>query len=58
MTFTIVEISIVTGITIALIFVVSFLRACCCKPRDPLAESIPIINNVNGINTDAEYTDI
>ena len=57
MTFIIVEISIVTGITIALIFTVSFLRACCCKPRDPLAESIPIINN-NGINTDAEYTDI
>ena len=58
MTITIVEISIGIGITIALICVVNFLRACCCKPRDPLAESIPIINNVNGINTDAEYTDI
>lgn len=57
MTITIVEISIGIGITIALIFVVNFLRACCCKPRDPLAESIPIINN-NRINTDAEYTDI
>ena len=57
MAITIVEISIGIGITIALIFIINFLRVCCIGSRDPLAESIPIINN-NGINTDAEYTDI
>lgn len=54
---TIVEVGVVVGVVIVVIFLVKFLRICCSK-SDPLAETIPIINNDSSINENSQYTDI
>jgi hypothetical protein len=54
---TIVEVGIFVGVVIVVVFLVKFLRVCCSK-GDPLAETIPIINNGSSINEDSQYTDI
>lgn len=57
MVITIIEAGIFVGVVIVIIFLVKFLRVCCAK-GDPLAETIPIINNDSSINEDSQYTDI
>jgi hypothetical protein len=57
MVITIIEVGIVVGVVIVIIFLVKFLRVCCAK-GDPLAETIPIINNSSSINEDGRYSDI
>ena len=57
MVITIVEVGVFVGVVIVVVFLVRFLRVCCAK-SDPLAETIPIINNGSSINEDSQYTDI
>ena len=54
---TIVEVGVFVGVVIVVIFLVKFIRICCSK-GDPLAETIPIINNDSSINEDGRYSDI
>ena len=54
---TIVEVGVFVGVVIVVIFLVKFIRICCSK-GDPLAETIPFINNDSSINEDGRYSDI
>lgn len=58
MVFTILDCAIFIGIVIGIIFIWNFVRVCICRKKDPLDETIPIINGSQCDNGSARFTDI
>ena len=59
MVFTILDCAIFIGIVIGIIFIWNFVRVCICRKKDPLDETIPIINGIrcdSFVNISAIYT--